>query len=80
MKKGNLEIITETDAKVIVSFTPALSEEGFVHVREVLPGDPDPDVVLEVLESIKSAAKLYYPTGQGILRIWHDRIEESRSK
>ena len=55
-------------------------DEG-VKVREVLPGDPDIDVVLEVLAEIKEASK---PDGRVtpniVAKSWFNRIEESRSK
>ena len=48
------------------------------HLREVLPGDPDPDVVIEVLEGM---GKVYKSMPQlTCISTWIKRIEESRSK
>jgi hypothetical protein len=46
--------------------------------RQVLPGDPDPDVVLDVLESMRVVYG-HYPT-MTCIATWIKQIEESRSK
>lgn len=44
---------------------------------ELLPGDPDPDVVMEVMEDMKES-KGY--SSVSVIYDWINRIEESRSK
>ena len=52
--------------------------DSSIQYREVLPGDPDPDVVLSVLKQMKEHQCQFHDSSY--VHVWVRRIEESRSK